>query len=85
MRSTVLAQSQITRGDKIRTYNYQQDRCTEHRSGLDVHNLPNVLAGGEMLDKVISSVHGWLTERDIQALLAEEQQAALAVEGKGNK
>ncbi|KAK3944114.1 putative peptide chain release factor 1, mitochondrial [Diplogelasinospora grovesii] len=84
MRSSVLSQAQITRGDKIRTYNYQQDRCTDHRVGLDVHNLPDVLRGGETLDKVIESVHAWLTERDIQAVIAEEEAAA-AAEKKSSK
>ncbi|KAK0652280.1 hypothetical protein B0T16DRAFT_405912 [Cercophora newfieldiana] len=75
LRNSVLSQSQITRGDKIRTYNYQQDRCTDHRSGADFHNLPNVLEGGEMLDKVLSSAQGWFNERDIQALIAEEMSS----------
>lgn len=76
LRNSVLSQSQITRGDKIRTYNYQQDRCTDHRSGMDVHNLPNVLEGGEMLDRVIRSAQGWLVARDIQALIADEMAAS---------
>ncbi|GAB1314988.1 Peptide chain release factor 1, mitochondrial [Madurella fahalii] len=76
MRSSVLAQSQITRGDKIRTYNYQQDRCTDHRSGLDFHNLPDVLRGGETLGKVMDSVQGWLVNKDIQALIADDEAAA---------
>ncbi|KXX77686.1 putative peptide chain release factor 1, mitochondrial [Madurella mycetomatis] len=78
MRSSVLAQSQITRGDKIRTYNYQQDRCTDHRSGLDFHNLPDVLRGGETLGKVMESVQGWLVNKDIQALIADDEAAATA-------
>jgi peptide chain release factor 1 len=72
MKNSVLSQSQITRGDKIRTYQYQQDRCTDHRGGADFHNLPNILEGGEILDKVMSSARGWFAERDIQALIAEE-------------
>ncbi|KAK0627148.1 hypothetical protein B0T14DRAFT_511879 [Immersiella caudata] len=72
MRNSVLSQSQITRGDKIRTYQYQQDRCTDHRSGADFHNLPDILEGGETLEKVMRSSQGWFVERDIQALIAEE-------------
>ncbi|KAK0727180.1 hypothetical protein B0T26DRAFT_121702 [Lasiosphaeria miniovina] len=84
MRSSVLSQSQITRGDKIRTYNYQQDRCTDHRSGMDVHNLPDVLAGGGSLNKIMDSVQTWLLDRDIQNVIAEEE-ATSASDKKGGK
>jgi peptide chain release factor 1 len=39
------------RSEKIRTYNFPQDRVTDHRIGLTVHNLPDVMNG--YLDAVI--------------------------------
>ncbi len=34
------------RSEKIRTYNYPQNRVTDHRTGLSVYNLPLVMGGG---------------------------------------
>lgn len=73
LRNSVLSKTQITRGDKIRTYNYNQDRCTDHRAGIDVHNLPNVLEGGDTLDKVMDAAKDWLVEKEIEAMVAEEE------------
>ena len=84
LKRSVLSSAQITRGDKIRTYNYSQDRCTDHRVGLDVHNLPDVLDGGEGLDKIMGSVREWLTEKDVEAVIAEEEAAADAGPPKAN-
>ncbi|KZZ89194.1 Peptide chain release factor class I/class II [Moelleriella libera RCEF 2490] len=73
LRNSVLSQTQITRGDKIRTYNYNQDRCTDHRAGLDVHNLPDVLDGGETLDRIMDAAKEWLVGKDLEVVLAEEE------------
>ena len=42
------------RSEKIRTYNYPQDRLTDHRIGLSVHNLPKIMEG--YLDDVIDAL-----------------------------
>ncbi len=42
------------RAEKIRTYNFPQDRVTDHRIGLTLHGLPRLLAGE--LDDLIDAV-----------------------------
>ena len=42
------------RSEKIRTYNFPQNRVTDHRVDLSVHNLPAVLEGN--LDTIIDAV-----------------------------
>jgi peptide chain release factor 1 len=42
------------RSDKVRTYNFAQDRVTDHRIGLTIHNLPGILEGD--LDELINAL-----------------------------
>ena len=42
------------RAEKIRTYNFPQDRLTDHRIGLTVHNLPRIMDGE--LDNLIDAL-----------------------------
>ncbi|KAM5467780.1 Peptide chain release factor 1, mitochondrial [Microsporum ferrugineum] len=63
------------RGDKIRTYNFTQSRCTDHRSGMTVHNIGKVMDGGENLEKIMESVQNWLVDQEVEALCLEQQAA----------
>ncbi|MEX1006784.1 MAG: peptide chain release factor 1 [Acidimicrobiia bacterium] len=55
------------RSDKIRTYNFKENRVTDHRIGLTLHSLDQVLAG--QLDAITD------------ALAADERQAQFAGTG----
>ena len=55
------------RSEKIRTYNFKEGRVTDHRIGLTIHRLPEVLAGD--LDPVVD------------ALIADEGERLLAEGG----
>ena len=52
------------RAEKIRTYNFKENRVTDHRIGLTLYKLDRVLAGE--LDEVI------------EALVADERERVLA-------
>jgi peptide chain release factor 1 len=53
------------RSERIRTYNFPQSRCTDHRINLTLYKLDQILAG-EALDEIID------------ALIAEDEAARLA-------
>jgi peptide chain release factor 1 len=42
------------RSEKIRTYNFPQDRLSDHRIGLTLHNLPRIMQGE--LDALIDAL-----------------------------
>lgn len=82
LRVSVVGVARMGRGDKVRTYNWGQQRVTDHRSGFTVNNLNDVLEGGETLDRVMESVRGWQRERDLEALVADEEAARKREKGK---
>jgi peptide chain release factor 1 len=53
------------RSERIRTYNFPQGRVTDHRIGLTLHRLPEILEGPGL-------------EELISALIAEDEAARLA-------
>jgi len=56
------------RSEKIRTYNYPQNRVTDHRLGLTLHKLDQVVEGD--LDEVFTALR-----TDFQATLLERESA----------
>ena len=56
----------VDRSQKIRTYNFQQDRVTDHRVQMSLNQLPSVLAGE--------------LDRFIDALIEKERAEQLAAE-----
>ena len=56
------------RSDKIRTYNFPQDRLTDHRIGLTVHNLPRIMDGE--IDDVIDAVSANVQAQELEESVA---------------
>lgn len=52
------------RSEKIRTYNFPQNRVTDHRIGLTVHELDRFMEGE--LDQVITAVAAWHEAKRLQ-------------------
>lgn len=62
------------RSQRIRTYNFPQGRVTDHRIGLTLHKLPQVLAG-EALDEIVDAL---ITDHQTRQLAAMDEQVAHA-------
>lgn len=62
--------STTDRSDKIRTYNYAQNRVTDHRCGLSIHNLEGVMDGSK-LDEIINAVRDEETKSRSKKLIEE--------------
>ena len=57
----------VDRSERIRTYNYPENRISDHRTGYKAYNLDQVLDGA--LDDVIDA----LTRADVEALLSADE------------
>ena len=54
------------RSEKIRTYNYPQDRVTDHRINLSVHNLPSFMIGN--MDEMLDALNVYAKEEQFNSL-----------------
>jgi len=72
--------ARMGRGDKVRTYNWNQQRVTDHRSGMTIHSLDDCLLGGMSLDAIMQSVRTWMSVQELQGMAAEEKLARKKLE-----
>nr|POF01261.1 putative peptide chain release factor 1, mitochondrial [Quercus suber] len=63
----------VGRENKVRTYNWSQQRVSDHRSGFDLRNLDEVMAGKKSLEQVMESVRAWMAEQEVLGVIAEEE------------
>jgi len=69
--------SQVGSGDraeKIRTYNYPQDRVSDHRLGLTMRNLTQILEGE--LDKLIDALATYDQAQRLEGQLADSKTSS---------
>jgi peptide chain release factor 1 len=77
--------SQVQTGDrseKIRTYNFPQDRVTDHRVGMTLHNLPRILAGD--LDPLIDALSA-SDQAEKLATMFDEQPSPVGPRGRSDE
>ncbi len=54
------------RSERVRTYNFPQNRVTDHRIGLDLHYLDRILLGD--LEELITALQTYDTEQRLKSL-----------------
>ncbi|XP_054456409.1 peptide chain release factor 1-like, mitochondrial [Anoplopoma fimbria] len=62
------------RSEKIRTYNFAQDRITDHRIGMTVHDVRSFLLGEDLMDQMNSSLQEFSYQEALEELLGENDQ-----------
>lgn len=60
------------RSEKIRTYNFQQDRITDHRIGKTVHDVHRFLQGEELLEEMIVFLQQFSEQESLMDVLDSE-------------
>jgi peptide chain release factor 1 len=60
------------RSEKIRTYNYKENRVTDHRVGITLHALEQVLAGEAQLDEIVDALASDERRQQLGEQLGEE-------------
>ncbi|XP_019903250.2 peptide chain release factor 1-like, mitochondrial [Esox lucius] len=59
------------RSEKIRTYNFPQDRITDHRIGKTVHEVREFLLGEELLEEMNTALREFSNQETLMDILGE--------------
>ncbi|KAL6487630.1 hypothetical protein MHYP_G00042560 [Metynnis hypsauchen] len=59
------------RSEKIRTYNFSQDRVTDHRIGKTLHDIHGFLLGEDLLDEMSSSLQQFSDQEALMDILED--------------
>jgi peptide chain release factor 1 len=68
------------RSERIRTYNFPQNRLTDHRIGLTLYNLPQVMEG--RIDEIIAALQKADYEEKLAALTGQAYMAPRLAPGE---
>lgn len=63
------------RSEKIRTYNFSQDRVTDHRIGMTAHDVKSFLLGEDLLEEMNSSLQEFSNQETLLELLEKSDQS----------
>ncbi|NXQ91917.1 RF1ML factor, partial [Nyctibius grandis] len=62
------------RSEKIRTYNFPQDRITDHRISSSVHHIECFMLGEEMLDDMIQTLREYADYESLMEIISENEK-----------
>lgn len=62
------------RSEKIRTYNFSQDRITDHRIGKTIHDVHGFLQGEELLEEMIVFLQQFSEQESLMDILKDSDQ-----------
>lgn len=61
------------RSEKIRTYNFPQDRITDHRINKSLHDIEGFLLGEELLDEMIQSLREYANYESLIEVISQKR------------
>ncbi|XP_071039227.1 peptide chain release factor 1-like, mitochondrial [Parasteatoda tepidariorum] len=57
------------RSEKVRTYNFPQDRITDHRAHINIYHVESFLRGEENLDSLLNMLQDWSRKQSLFEIL----------------